>query len=81
MIADFASPPHPLRATLLILLIATILLVAANTKGKMKIRGVMAQKGDTLEYINKMLQGVFDILAKARSLMSFKWCAYGKSGS
>jgi hypothetical protein len=51
MIADFASPPHPLRATLLILLIATILLVVANTKDKMKIRGVMAHKGDTLEYI------------------------------
>jgi hypothetical protein len=45
MIADFASPPHPLRATLLILLIATILLVAANTKGKMKIRVSDGPKG------------------------------------
>ena len=36
--------------------------------GKMKIRGVMARKGDTPEYVNKMQQEVFEILAEARSL-------------
>jgi DNA polymerase I len=35
--------------------------------GKMKIRGVMARKGDTPEYINKMQQEVFQVLAEARS--------------
>src|SRR5271157_6038167 len=34
----------------------------------MKIRGVMARKGDTPEYINKMQQKVFEILAGARSM-------------
>jgi len=36
--------------------------------GKMKIRGVMARKGDTPEYINNMQQEVFQVLAEARSL-------------
>jgi DNA polymerase I len=36
--------------------------------GKMKIRGVMARKGDTPEYVSRMQQELFDILAKARSL-------------
>jgi DNA polymerase I len=36
--------------------------------GKMKIRGVMARKGDTPEYINKMQQELFDVLAEAKSL-------------
>jgi len=36
--------------------------------GKMKIRGVMARKGDTPEYVNKMQQEVFEVLAEARSL-------------
>jgi DNA polymerase I len=36
--------------------------------GKMKIRGVMARKGDTPEYINRMQQEVFGVLAEARSL-------------
>jgi len=36
--------------------------------GKMKIRGVMARKGDTPEYVNKMQQEVFEVLAGARSL-------------
>ena len=36
--------------------------------GKMKIRGAMARKGDTPEYVNKMQQEVFDELAGARSL-------------
>jgi DNA polymerase I len=36
--------------------------------GKMKIRGVMARKGDTPEYVNKMQQEVFEVLAQARSL-------------
>ena len=36
--------------------------------GKMKIRGIMARKGDTLEYVCRMQQDLFDVLAKARSL-------------
>jgi DNA polymerase I len=36
--------------------------------GKMKIRGVMARKGDTPEYVSRMQQELFDVLAKARSL-------------
>jgi DNA polymerase I len=36
--------------------------------GKMKIRGVMARKGDTPEYVNKMQQEVFQVLAEAKSL-------------
>ena len=36
--------------------------------GQMKIRGVMARKGDTPEYVNKMQQDVFKVLAEARSL-------------
>jgi DNA polymerase, archaea type len=36
--------------------------------GKMKIRGVMARKGDTPEYLRRMQQELFDVLAKARSL-------------
>jgi len=35
--------------------------------GKMKIRGVMARKGDTPEYVSRMQQELFDVLAKARS--------------
>jgi DNA polymerase I len=36
--------------------------------GKMKIRGVMARKGDTPEYVNRMQQEVFEVLAEAKSL-------------
>jgi DNA polymerase, archaea type len=36
--------------------------------GKMMIRGVMARKGDTPEYVRRMQQELFDVLAKARSL-------------
>ena len=36
--------------------------------GKMKIRGVMARKGDTPEYVNRMQQEIFEVLAEARSL-------------
>jgi DNA polymerase, archaea type len=36
--------------------------------GKMKIRGVMARKGDTPEYVRRMQQDLFDVLTKARSL-------------
>jgi DNA polymerase I len=36
--------------------------------GKMKIRGVMARKGDTPEYVNKMQQEIFEVLAQAKSL-------------
>jgi DNA polymerase, archaea type len=36
--------------------------------GKMKIRGVMARKGDTPEYVNRMQKEVFEVLAQARSL-------------
>ncbi len=35
--------------------------------GKMKIRGVMARKGDTPEYVKRMQQKLFDCLAEARS--------------
>jgi len=34
----------------------------------MKIRGVMARKGDTPEYVKRMQMELFDVLAKARSL-------------
>lgn len=37
------------------------------TTGKMKIRGVMARKGDTPEYVRRMQQELFDCLAEARS--------------
>ena len=36
--------------------------------GKMKIRGVMARKGDTPKYVNRMQYEVFEVLAGARSL-------------
>ena len=35
--------------------------------GKMKIRGVMARKGDTPEYVRKMQQELFEVLSKAKS--------------
>jgi DNA polymerase I len=35
--------------------------------GKMKIRGVMARKGDTPGYVNKMQQEVFKFLADSKS--------------
>jgi len=35
--------------------------------GKIKIRGVMARKGDTPEYVKKMQQEVFEVLAGARA--------------
>ena len=40
--------------------------------GKMKIRGVMGRKGDTPEYVNKIQQEVFEILAEARSLKDLR---------
>jgi len=36
--------------------------------GKVKIRGVMARKGDTPEYVRRMQQELFEVLAEARSL-------------
>jgi hypothetical protein len=45
----------------------TAALAGLNT-GKIKIRGVMAHKNDTPEYVNKMRQEVFQVLAEARSL-------------
>jgi DNA polymerase I len=39
---------------------------------KMKIRGDMARKGDTPEFVNKMQQEVFEVLAQARSLEDLK---------
>jgi DNA polymerase I len=36
--------------------------------GKVKIRRVMARKGDTPEYIKKMQQELFEVLAEAKSL-------------
>jgi DNA polymerase, archaea type len=35
--------------------------------GKMKIRGVMARKGDTPEYVRRMQQELFEVLGEARS--------------
>ena len=35
--------------------------------GKMKIRGVMARKGDTPEYVRRMQQELFEVLSKAKS--------------
>jgi len=35
--------------------------------GKMKIRGVMARKGDTPEYVRRMQQELFEVLGQARS--------------
>jgi DNA polymerase, archaea type len=34
--------------------------------GKMKIRGVMARKGDTPEYVLRMQKELFEVLAEAR---------------
>jgi DNA polymerase I len=34
----------------------------------MKIRGMMARKGDTPEYVNRMQQEVFEVLTEAKSL-------------
>jgi DNA polymerase elongation subunit (family B) len=34
----------------------------------MKIRGMMARKGDTPEHMRRMQQYLFDVLAKARNL-------------
>ena len=36
--------------------------------GMIKIRGVMSRKEDTPEYVNKMQQEVFEVLAEAKSL-------------
>jgi len=35
--------------------------------GKMKIRGVMARKGETPEYVLRMQQELFEVLAKAKT--------------
>jgi len=35
--------------------------------GKMKIRGVMARKGDTPEYVRRMQEEIFGLLAEAKS--------------
>ncbi|MDD1748369.1 MAG: hypothetical protein LUO89_00675 [Methanothrix sp.] len=37
----------------------------------MKIRGVMARKGDTLEYVRRVHQELFEVLAQARSREDF----------
>ncbi len=41
--------------------------------GKMKIRGVMARKGDTPEYVRRMQEELFAVLAEARSLEELSW--------
>jgi hypothetical protein len=43
------------------------LLFSRRDTGKMKIRGMMACKGDTPEYVPRMQQYLFGVLAKARS--------------
>jgi DNA polymerase I len=40
----------------------------AGSAGNMKIRAVMARKGDTPEYVNRMQQEVFKVLAESRCL-------------
>ncbi len=40
--------------------------------GKMKIRGVMARKGDTPEYVLRMQKELFEIMARARSREELK---------
>ena len=39
-------------------------------QGKMKIRVIMARKGDAPEYVNKMQLEVFKVLAEARRISS-----------
>ncbi len=41
--------------------------------GKMKIRGVMARKGDTPKYVLRMQKELFEILAGARNRDDLKW--------
>lgn len=41
--------------------------------GKMKIRGVMARKGDTPEYVRRMQEELFEVLGEARSLEALRW--------
>jgi len=38
--------------------------------GKMKIRGVVARKGDTHEYVRCMKEELFEVLAEAKADMS-----------
>jgi len=40
--------------------------------GKMKIRGVMARKGDTPEYVRRMQKELFEVLAEAKSREELK---------
>ena len=40
--------------------------------GKMKIRGVMARKGDTPEYVRRMQKELFEVLAEAKSREDLK---------
>ena len=41
--------------------------------GKMKIRGVMARKGDTPEYVLRMQKELFEVLGEARSREELRW--------
>ncbi|MCX6680948.1 MAG: type B DNA-directed DNA polymerase [Methanothrix sp.] len=41
--------------------------------GKMKIRGVMARKGDTPEYVLRMQKEIFEVLAEARCREELRW--------
>jgi DNA polymerase I len=41
--------------------------------GKMKIRGVAARRGDTPEYVRRMQQELFEVLAKAGSREEIRW--------
>jgi DNA polymerase I len=41
--------------------------------GKMKIRGVMARKGDTPEYVRRMQEELFECLGTARSQDELRW--------
>ncbi len=48
--------------------------------GKVKIRGVMARKGDTAEYVRRMQQELFDCLGEARSLQDLARLEYKARG-
>ncbi len=48
--------------------------------GKMKIRGVMACKGDTPEYVRRLQEEVFGVLAEQEAWMSCKECSQKPEG-
>lgn len=47
----------------------------------MKIRGMMARKGDTPEYVRRMQQDLFDVLSEARNKDELSTIKPGTKGS